>query len=385
MMGDKTPADKPDTAAAKSDAAKKTAKAGEGKAEPMDPEVARLTRQSEEQARRVTEAMDRSPADRDASAAAPTPAAAPTLKPTPKPTQAKPVAVKWIESSTSTAATPVPNTTKTQPTASAASNPATPNHAAAPTKSVGVTPVRTAANVPSASLTRTDLLQRLAEDIRTGDDPQAVKTTRLAALSLFDPSLKPSSEDIAKLDATQRARIERLQKALAVVAERLAAGDPFMQPDQVSEEFRKALGEQPLRIRNMQLCRRVKGFGIYEAFDDAAFLAGREQPVIVYVELENFHSEKMDGGEYAVSLSQELTLYNESDGLAVWQEAPVEVVDRSRNERRDFFVVQLVKLPARLTVGKFRLKVRMTDKKGGSMDETSIPLRIVADPSMVSK
>lgn len=355
---------------------------GQEIAEASDAEVEELAKQSEEHARKMAAAVDRSaapPADAASKQTQPVAAAASPASGKPK-SKAKPVEVKWIEQPTANVGNAsvddVPVEASSSPTVAAASPVQTKE------KPITVSASPTVANTSSSALTRRDILMHLADDIRASDDPATVKTTRLAALALFDPALKPTPEDMAKLEPTQRAHVERLQKALGVIAERLEAGDPFMQPDQLAEDFRRALGEQPLRIRNLQLCRRVKGFGIYESFENSTFLAGREQPVIAYVEIENFHSEKNDT-EYSVKLTQELTLYNESDGLAVWQQQPVEIVDRSRNERRDFFVVQLVKLPARLTVGKYRLKIRMTDTLGGSIDETSVPLQIVADPAMV--
>jgi hypothetical protein len=36
-------------------------------------------------------------------------------------------------------------------------------------------------------------------------------------------------------------------------------------------------------------------------------------------------------------------------------------------------------------VGKYLLKVTMTDLQGGSIDEKTIPIQIVADPSLVKK
>ena len=63
----------------------------------------------------------------------------------------------------------------------------------------------------------------------------------------------------------------------------------------------------------------------------------------------------------------------------------VQIVDRSRNRRRDFFEVQLIKLPPQLSVGKYWLKVRVTDLHGNYIDETSLPIKIVADQALVGK
>ena len=75
-------------------------------------------------------------------------------------------------------------------------------------------------------------------------------------------------------------------------------------------------------------------------------------------------------------------LYNDSDGLPVWRQKPVSIKDESRNARRDFFVVQIIQLSSRLTVGKYDMKITITDELGEQVDETSIPIEIVADPSL---
>ena len=88
-------------------------------------------------------------------------------------------------------------------------------------------------------------------------------------------------------------------------------------------------------------------------------------------------------GQYEVKLAQQVSLYNEADGLEVWRHPSVQIVDRSRNRRRDFFEVQLIKLPPQLNVGKYRLKVRVTDYHADCIDEASMPIRFVADQTLV--
>ena len=44
----------------------------------------------------------------------------------------------------------------------------------------------------------------------------------------------------------------------------------------------------------------------------------------------------------------------------------------------------MIRLPARLSVGKYLLKIRITDQHGGSLDEATMPIQIVADQALVS-
>jgi hypothetical protein len=132
-----------------------------------------------------------------------------------------------------------------------------------------------------------------------------------------------------------------------------------------------------LHIPTMVLCSRVDGFGVYEPIEPPRFMAGREHPVIVYCEVQNFTSQLDDDQRWETKLSQEAVLYTET-GMQVWQDQAHTVRDRSRNRRRDFFVVKLVRLPANLTIGQYVLKVTIIDQHGGQVAEASVPVQVVA-------
>ena len=79
-------------------------------------------------------------------------------------------------------------------------------------------------------------------------------------------------------------------------------------------------------------------------------------------------------------LKQEMVLYTES-GLAVWPEkSNVKLfVDTSHNRRHDFFVARNVNLPASLTIGRYLLKVTLTDDQSNRVAESTTPIEIVAE------
>lgn len=151
---------------------------------------------------------------------------------------------------------------------------------------------------------------------------------------------------------------------------------------------------RPMRISRAVLCRQVAGFGRYQPAGAGPFLAGQTQRLIVYVELENFahRAAKPDdesgpemagaGEKWAVEVSQELDLRHSKDEVQAWYRPQQTVVDVSRNKRRDFFVRQIVELPATLSVGSYSLKVVMRDRTTGASDEAVIPITVVADPTL---
>lgn len=142
----------------------------------------------------------------------------------------------------------------------------------------------------------------------------------------------------------------------------------------------------PLSITRTELCTRVDGFGTYTPIGRSKYLAGRAQKLIVYVELDNFatrpRTEEGVAG-FAVELTQELSLWTESDGVLAWRKPDEAVLDFSRNRRRDFYTVQLVELPENLTVGAYRLKVTIRDRATGSQAEAILPIEVVADAKLV--
>lgn len=203
-----------------------------------------------------------------------------------------------------------------------------------------------------------------------------------SALALFDPSLALAESQLESVSPDRRRMLLAYQEAFSLLGESLGE-DPAGADEQLrlaAERLHRDLKEsRPLNITTARLCTQVNGYGVYEPLSDNTFSVGREHPVIVYTELENFTPERTDGGLHVTRLQQQIVLYNESDGLAVWRVEPTDIVDRSRNRRRDFFVVQIIRLPAKLTVGKYQLKITITDEVGEEVDEEVIPIRITAD------
>lgn len=153
-----------------------------------------------------------------------------------------------------------------------------------------------------------------------------------------------------------------------------------------------------LAIENPSLCTRVDGFGVYEPLPMRdgryTFVAGRTNRVIVYLELDHFQTTTMrvDGRDgFAVELTQSLALYHEGTprveadrDLIAWQRPQVQIDDFSRRARRDFFIVQMVELPGTISVGSYRLKVRVTDRASSAEAETVIDVDFVADAALAS-
>ncbi|MEX2544904.1 MAG: hypothetical protein WD316_07240 [Phycisphaeraceae bacterium] len=275
---------------------------------------------------------------------------------------------------------PTPATSNADPAASP-SEPLPPEPAWDPLPSLSPRLLPAAA---PAELTRAQMVDRLVAELAGETSEPMVRAMRGVGLRLFDPQAGELDAGLlAGLTPRQRQRIAGFEALVQALKLELASDRLAVDRDALYEQLEQALGPQPIEIRHIELARRVSGYGTYDPIDRRRFLAGQDHRFILYVELDHFRPAEQSDGEHEVKLEQEIVLYNEHDGLAVWRQQPVQIVDRSRNRRRDFFVVQMITLPQRLSVGRYLLKVRVTDIHGESLDERTEPIQIVADASLL--
>lgn len=145
-----------------------------------------------------------------------------------------------------------------------------------------------------------------------------------------------------------------------------------------------------IEITDMALCVRVDGFGRYEPYASTTFVAGRPIRAIVYTQLAKFsirpardsdpvQRNVATNDQVSVDLSQELSLYHDPDGLLAWHRPAQMVVETSRTKRSDFYLVQQVELPRSITIGRYNLKVVVTDRTTGAQAERIVPIEVVAE------
>ncbi|MEO0587824.1 MAG: hypothetical protein AAF078_09305, partial [Planctomycetota bacterium] len=226
------------------------------------------------------------------------------------------------------------------------------------------------------------LLDELIRQVASGESGPRGRALRAAALMALESDAALPESVFDGLTDEERVRVERFHSVVREMNRALASGEALDAEALVRRlasglEVRTA-GES-IRINDIQLCTSVSRFGVFEPFERPVFLAGQRNRMIVYLELEGYRSTQMGADRaHVVRLSQEIELYDDA-GLLVWRQTPEEIEDRSRKPRRDFFTVQLIELPSRLTVGRFFLKARVIDEANGHRAERSVPIEIVAD------
>lgn len=215
---------------------------------------------------------------------------------------------------------------------------------------------------------------------------------------------------LAAIEAVHPGSIAELESASSVLGQRLAADDRaallaarqriLTKPDQANQQLIAALTKiapaAGLKISRAALCTRVQGFGRYDAIGNSTFVAGQPIRLIVYTELDHFASRPAQNGDPAqanvplgdqqsVELSQTLTLYHDPSGLQAWHRPAQRVVETSQRARRDFYLIHQIELPATLSVGRYSLKVTVTDQTTGAVDEVNLPISITGDASAVPR
>jgi hypothetical protein len=147
-------------------------------------------------------------------------------------------------------------------------------------------------------------------------------------------------------------------------------------------------------ITKAALCTRVEGFGRFEAFSSSTFVAGQPIRAIVYTQLADFATRPARDNDpvqrtipineqVSVDLMQELSLFTDADGLLAWHDPGRGVVETNRTKRTDFYLVQMIELPATLSIGRYNLKVTVTDRTTGAQAERVLPIEVVADARLV--
>jgi hypothetical protein len=240
-----------------------------------------------------------------------------------------------------------------------------------------------------AALLRTPLDGAMAP---RGDDPAAAAAA-LAALESLAPGilsrLESESSEIS-LALTPDDRTTLLNAAERVRSQPAKAGTALNQA--LAQALARMGGTSPLRIPRVALCTRVLGFGKFETFPSNTFYAGSTIRAIVYTEVEGFAYRPAREGDpiqrnvplseqVSVDLTQSLSLYHDQSKLLAWHRPAQRVVETTRNQRRDFFLIHQVELPRQLAIGTYSLKVTIEDSTSGATTEASLPIKIVAGSS----
>jgi hypothetical protein len=238
---------------------------------------------------------------------------------------------------------------------------------------------RAAAPKPPTIPATADLLQQQVTT-RAKQYPQdAAAQLDYQLLQFLRDESVPDLAAVAPLAAEDRELLTTLLDGLSNFRNGLRAEANMLESRKVApllEMADRLRAQAELSIPTALLCTKVERFGVYEPMQPAQFKAGAPNEAILYCEVANFSSQLGDGRQWETRLKHECVLYSET-GLNVWHTTADPVTDQSRNRRHDFHVVRRLKVPA-VPVGRYLLKVTVTDLQVNRVAEATVPIQVVA-------
>jgi hypothetical protein len=198
----------------------------------------------------------------------------------------------------------------------------------------------------------------------------------LRMLRLLHGDTERALAPIPGLSPTEQDYWSRQTFALATYLDHHAQPDDKRRAATSALHLEEALGSLrevgSLSLRNLTFCKKVVGFGAYEPHDANRFSPG--QPLTLYVEVENYHSESTDKG-FVTLLGSSYELLDETGGRVGGDSFP-DVEDTCRSRRRDFHIQYGLTLPAKLEPGMYRLQLTIRDRQGDKIGKSSVEFEV---------
>jgi hypothetical protein len=114
-----------------------------------------------------------------------------------------------------------------------------------------------------------------------------------------------------------------------------------------------------LSLRNLSFCKAVYGYGAIEPYENDTFSPG--QHVLLYVEVENYHSTSSEKG-FSTSLGTSYEVLDEHGKRVTSGDFP-DVNDTCRSRRRDFHMQLGLTLPDNIAAGRYQLQLLVKDRQ----------------------
>ena len=130
-----------------------------------------------------------------------------------------------------------------------------------------------------------------------------------------------------------------------------------------------------MKIRRLNFCSRIDGFGIFSVYPVSNFNAG--QPLLLYAEIENYRSDVTSDGQYRSEFAAmiEFIRDGETDPIASRTIRLPDIKDLCSTERTDYFQSYELTVPS-LSPGKYILRLRVRDQLSQQTAVTELPFEI---------
>ncbi len=191
-----------------------------------------------------------------------------------------------------------------------------------------------------------------------------------------------SAESMRAIESLPQKEQEFWQTMMLAMEAYRGKGDSANRPEQLTETLdyvRMASRQlQPLsrmKIRRMNFCNRIEGFGSFDVFPASDFNAG--QPLLLYAEIENYKSELTDDSQYRSEFAAMIEFIREGETEPITSrtiQLP-EIEDLCAAERTDYFQSYELTIPT-LSPGQYTLRLRVRDQLSLQTATSDLPFEI---------
>jgi len=163
---------------------------------------------------------------------------------------------------------------------------------------------------------------------------------------------------------------DQLEKAIEYVNR-----EDYGQAVDVLEDVLLTLREKAsLKIENTALVTEIYQFGMYDKRENSIFAP--DEPILIYSEVRNFTSKKIDEELYAIRINEDLQLLDVDDNLIIEQKEFVTVELNFRSLRvSDLFLQNTITLSG-LPSGDYKIRIIVTDVPSGKKADFVVPISI---------
>ena len=191
-----------------------------------------------------------------------------------------------------------------------------------------------------------------------------------------------SAESIRVIESLPEKEQEFWQSMMLAVESYRRSNDSAARAEQLTEtlEYVRTASRQlqPLsimKIRRLNFCNRIDGFGSFSVFPTSDFNAG--QPLLLYAEIENYRSELTSDSQYRSEFAARIEFFREgeTEPIASRTIRLPEIKDLCSAERTDYFQSYELTVPS-LSPGKYTLRLHVRDQLSLQTATTELPFDI---------
>lgn len=243
---------------------------------------------------------------------------------------------------------------------------------------------RPAANTPPTvpPATEHDFKKKLLaqETVVAGNPDDVEEQFKLRMMYLVDGQDEKAMASSPSMNAdTQEIMLGQIRAMMA--ARSSLSRDPAVWANQQLEAMETLRGllraKADLLVPRVELCKAIEAFGQYEPIEPRVFASGVKNRVLIYIEVDNFQSDKSESGLYRTLLSVRASLLNKS-GEELWHKKDDNIEDLARRKRRDFYLtIGPLAIPKSLAPGEYVFKVEVEDVLGGKINSNVVRFKMV--------